>query len=278
MKKIIPIALSTWLVSASAVAGDITREIQQGDSYNGSFSEFGISLQTSQLPLIGFTGQVPRNVGDTVNSLSLDLWGRLEYKGFFAEAIKDSFSNFTLGYTVKNDDSYSLDLILSSNFEHIERDEYEGFESITDRDSDVSLGFRSSFHRGDSIFHYELVSDVSGAHAGVMASVQYGKQYQYRNWNLHSLLGVRYFSDNVLDHYFGVSAAESTASLPRYRAKKGFMPSVMVGATLPLNEKWIFKSNAEYAYLPDSVTDSPLAPGDDYYVVQAGFYRVLYPR
>jgi len=280
MKQIISIVTAVWLlnVSGTSIAGDIAREIQLGDSDNGGFAELGIVFQTARLPLLGFTDQEPEGSRDTLNSLNIGIQGRLAFKGFFAEVIEDSFSDITLGYSVKNTDSYSLDFIASSSFNDIERNGYSGYESIEDREGDISLGFRSSFYNGDDIFQYELVSDAAGSHGGVMASVQYGRQYQLRNWNLHTLLGVRYFSEKVVDHYFGVTAAESTETLPEYSAKQGLMPTVLFGATLPLNEKWVFRAHSEYSYLPDSVSNSPLAQGDDFYIVQAGVYRVLYPR
>ena len=271
------LAAGAMLAHPGVIAGDIAREVQQRNFEYGSFAELGVMVAASSLPLIGFNDQSLEKSGDDQISLHIGLQGRFEYKRFFIEAIDDSFSNVTLGINIKSTENYSLDILGTQSFDGVERNEEVGFESISDRDGDFGLGFRNSFYRGDNIFQYEIVADTSGAHDGIMVAFQYGRQFQYRNWNFHSLLGVRYFSDKVMDHYFGVSEQESTATLESYEAKDGFLPSVLFGATLPLSEKWLFKAVAEYSRLPESVIDSPLAQGDDMYLVQAGFYRVLYP-
>ena len=141
----------------------------------------------------------------------------------------------------------------------------------------MNIGVRGNYHLGNNILQFELVGDVSGAHDGIIASAQYAYNTQYRNWNLHALTGVRYFSDKVLDHYFSVPAEEATSSVNTYRADQGFLPSIQIGGALPITENWVFRTSVEYALLPDSVSDSPLAFGDDLYTIRAGIYRVLYP-
>jgi len=280
MKQIFAIALASWLLSTNVEAGDIALEVQQKrPNESGSFAEVGIVLQTAQLPLLLFNDQEPDDLGKTENSLNINLQGRFEYKRFFAEAIEGSFSDLTLGFNIKNTQDYNLDLIATSNFPRFSRNNHAGFETVKTRKEDISVGFRSSFYNDDnSVFQYELVADASGAHGGIMAAANYGKQYQYKNWNLHSLLGIRYFSSDVIDHYFGITEEESTQSLQTYRGKSGFMPTVLLGAALPVSENWVFRTDFEYSYLPDSVTDSPFADGNDFYIAQAGFHRVLYPR
>jgi outer membrane scaffolding protein for murein synthesis (MipA/OmpV family) len=119
------------------------------------------------------------------------------------------------------------------------------------------------------------MADVSNAHEGVIGAVHVGRQKQIRNWNLHGLLGARLFSDKVADYYMGVSPDEATADIPEYRAKAGVLPSIQVGATLPLSEKWIFETQVQYTHLPDSISDSPLAQGDAIYAAQVGVSYVF---
>lgn len=269
-------AAALLLGSPYAYSADITREVFQPDDANSSFADIGISLVTGKLPLIGFNGQNLDESGDTINSLHIGLEGRFEYKGFFLEFIENSFSNVTLGFDAHTSDNSHHEVILTSLFDKITRDDIEGFETISDRKEDVNAGIRSSFYFDKSIVQLELVSDINDSHNGVIGALQFGHQTQFRNWNVHGLVGVRYYSESVVDHLFGVSDDEATETIATYNAKDGFMPTIQLGATLPLNEKWIFRTNAEYSRLPDSVSDSPLAQGDYTYAVQAGVYYVLY--
>ena len=258
------------LTTVPSLAADIARDVHEGNRSNDSFFEVGVIILKEEIPLIGFED-------NNETSIRLDFQGRFEFKGFYAEAIQSSFSNITLGYNVYNAKSSSVDIIATQFFQRIDRDDIEGFETISDREEDVDIGVRGNYHLGNNILQFELVGDVSGAHDGIIASAQYAYNTQYRNWNLHALTGVRYFSDKVLDHYFSVPVEEATSSVNTYRADQGFLPSIQIGGALPITENWVFRTSVEYALLPDSVSDSPLAFGDDLYTIRAGIYRVIYP-
>ncbi len=271
------ILISGLLLAASsqAIAKDITRELVESPDASGAYSEFGIALGAYRLPLVGLNDKSIAESDDTFGTLAISFEGRFQYRDFFIEAVQDSFSNFTLGYSVYDDERGNLEVIGTNLFGDLERDDVEGLETIEDRGADFSLGFRSSHYFGDNIVQLELVGDVSGAHNGFVGAVNVGRQKQILNWNLHGLIGVRYFSDHVIDHLFGVSAEEATADFPEYEADAGVMPSIQIGASLPLSENWLFKTKATYSPLPDSVSDSPLAQGDSIAGAEVGFAYVF---
>lgn len=259
----------------SAQSADIAREVRSPSAGSDAFLELGIVLGTGKLPLVGFNGQDLEDSADTVNYLNLGLLGRFEYRNFFAEFIENSFNNATLGASVWTGENSELEIVFNSLFDKISRDEYTGMETIKDRHADFNGGVRGSYFFGDGIVQFELVHDIVNSHNGLIGSLQFGHQAQARNWNLHALLGVRYFSQDVIDHLFSVSADEATAELPEYQARDGFLPTVQVGAALPISERWVFRSLAEYSRLPKTVSDSPLSQGDELYSVQAGVYYVF---
>ena len=275
--KLITISSILPVVMSTVHAADIAREVSESGASNDSFLEISFSLSSFKLPLIGLTDQNQRESGERINGIDLGLEGQFEYNNFFVEFFTDSFNDVTFGYSMFVGERYSLDLIANDLFGSVKRHDINGFESIEEREGDLNLGIRGNWFDGDNLLQLELLRDVSGAHNGVNASAQLGRQFQLRNWSLHSLAGVRYFSEKVVDHYFGVSAEESTATLPVHNASHGFFPSVLIGATLPLNEKWLFRASAGYSYLPESVRDSPLSQGNEINFVRFGIHRVLYP-
>lgn len=276
MKNVLVLTAALF-IGQGVQAADIARDIRDGELDNASFFELGIGVFVGELPLLGFNGQEPEDSGNVNLSISAGLQARLEYRGFFAEVIEDSFSDITLGYNAYVTEDTSLDIVATTWFQHISRDEYVGFESVTDRDGDILIGLRSNHYFGDNQLQFELLHDVVDAHDGFVAAAQVGRRFQYRNWNFHGLAGLRFFSEKVLQHYFGVSEAESTATLAAYNADQGFLPTLQFGGTVPINENWIFRTGAEYSLLPSTVSDSPLAQGDGLYVLQAGVYRVFQP-
>ncbi len=270
------IAAIVMLITAlQATAADIAREIHSPSSGSDAFAELGIVLGAERMPLIGFNGQDLESSDSTVSHLGIGLIGRLEYERFFAEFIENSFSNATVGAIAWSGENSEVEVVFSSYFGRISRNSYAGLETIDNRKGDFNAGLRGSYYFGNGIAQFELAHDIIGSHNGVTGSFQIGHQAQVRNWNLHTLFGIRYFSADVIDHLFGVSEAESTADFPAYVADHGFMPTIQVGAALPLSERWVFRALAEYSRLPNSVTDSPLAQGDTMYSVQSGVYYVF---
>lgn len=264
------------LVSFQAFAADNSREVIETGDTRDAFVEIRLLLSSDRIPLIGFNDQdTVEESTDSINGVALLIDTRFRYKNVFLEAVSDSFSNITLGYSLTGPGRGNIDLIASNLFFDVERSQVPGFESITDRDADINLGVRSSISSDNNIAQFELTTDVSNSHSGVVGSIQVGRQQQIRNWNLHALAGFRYFSDNVIDHYFGVPSNEATATVQEYKGEAGLMSSLLVGATLPLSEKWLFNVQAEYIFLPDSVAESPLAQGDVAHSVGIGIGYVF---
>ena len=259
-----------------ALSADIARETAEPSDKIEAFAEISLSRGISKLPLIGFNelGSIEEST-DTFSFFEFLVTGRIQYKNTFLEFFEDSFGNVTLGYGLTGPEYGNIELIGTSVFFDVVRANVTGFETITHRSGDFNLGLRSSIFSGNNITQFELMTNLTTSHSGVMGSIQVGREKQIRNWNLTGLVGVRYFSDDVVDHYFGVPSDEATASVPEYKAKSGLMPSLQVGAAVPLSEKWIFKAQAEYTVLPDSFADSPLAQGDVAYSFRAGIGYVF---
>jgi len=251
--------------SSQASAADPNRAILGIGGTSSVFINLGFEFQSVVLPLVGFNGLIPDEVTNVDVDLGISLEGRLQYRGAFIEVIDDSFSNITAGFSLHEDSRSSLEIIVTNLFEFIRRNEFEGFETIEDRDGDINLGMRGSYFFGKNLVQLELVGDVSDAHDGVIGAAHFGRQKQLGNWNLHGLLGIRYFSDGVLDHFFGINANEATDLLPEYQAEDGFLPSIQLGAIYPISENWTLDLKTEYSRLPDSVADSPLAQGNDFF-------------
>jgi len=243
----------------SANSADIAHEVRDRSDASLSF-EMGVQFYADDLPIVAWEGDDPEDPTGLNVGITLLLSGRAEWRRLFLEVINESFFGAAIGYSAWGNDHTRLDLLFTSSFGPYEPGIGE-YESVNDRNADLIAGLRSTHNFDSTLVQFEFYSDVSGTHDGQTASVQVGKFKQVKNWNLHGLLGVRYFSDKMVDHYFGISEEESTESIPVYQASDGILASLEAGATVPLNEKWIFKVNTELLYLPDSVTDSPLADG-----------------
>lgn len=246
------------LLNVQAVhSADIAYKIRQGRDASVSF-ELGVQLMAVDIPIVGWVSDDPDDPTGGGLVILPTFEGRAEWNGLFVETNSNSFSIFGLGYSPWSNDNISVDLVLSDGLGQYEPGIGE-FESVETRSANIFAGIRSTHHFENTLVQFEIHSDISGQHDGQMAALQIGRFQQVRNWSLHALVGARYLTDTMLDYYYGISEQESTADIPRYEASGGTLASLEIGATLPLSEKWIFKSTVQSFYLPDSVSDSPLA-------------------
>lgn len=246
---------------SSVVVADISRDVRGTDARSESFAEVGVGFGLGRVAIAGFNeGNDEFSEIDEVGAeLVLFLSTRLEWEGLFVELFHESFALGTVGYNAWSNDEVEFDLILTSTLGELDPGDVAGFESLNERDAAVEAGVRSIVYSDDNILQFEAIADVSGTHDGFSVSWQFGRNWQVRNWATHALLGLRYFSDDMTDHYFGVSASEASGAdvLNAYRADEAIVSSIDLGATRPINENWVFRANATVFRLPDSVLDSP---------------------
>lgn len=267
-------ALCLNLASQLASATDIAREVRQQQSETTGFFEANTGLQLRRTPIIGANDDNENPENPEVN-ITLGLSGRLEWRGFFIEAVRESSNNGILGYDAWENENNRVALIFTSQLGEYEPGRVSGYETVRNRKSDLQFGVRSTHYKGNNIIQLELLADVSGRNEGLMASWQFGRYWQIRNWNTHALIGARYFPSQTLDYYIGVDPDEVSVDTPQYQASSGLVSIAEVGAAIPLNENWVFRTSLSAERFPDSVVNSPLVKARISYVAEAGFHYVF---
>lgn len=260
-------------IARDAWAADISREVRQGHEQTDGFLELGLNASIFRLPIVGLTDN-EKDPEKGNFSLGLVINGMYEWRGFFAELLYDSFGGITLGYRALRSKNGSLELVVTNTLAELDPDT-EGFETIQTRAPDAVVGLRSSWYLPNSIAQVSLLTDASDTHNGFTASAHWGRAWQVRNWNLHAMIGMRHFSKNVSDYYFGVSPEEVSDNTPLYSATSGTMAELDLGATVPINENWLFRSGLQAYRLPGSVVDSPLTSERVAYEISSGFFYVF---
>jgi len=276
----IPILGLLLAISQPVIAAEFPHAAVTEDSRDGDHIELGLSFGLGVFPLIGFNEADSIEESDDIrSSVDVIIEGRLQHRGFFLELARASFDTYALGYSVFESDEASFEILAAKLFHEVNRDHIEGLRLIDDRESDVNLGFRNGYFFGDTILQTELVGNLSNSHLGFVATVQVGHQKQFGNWRAHGLLGLRYFSDNVLDHYFGVDIEEGGDFGPTfngtYQASAGIMASGHLQLSYPLSEKFVFNSSFEYDRFPAAIFNSPLAQGTSRIFTSVGITYII---
>ena len=249
------VAVALLCAAQRAGAADISRGLRGADATSQNYLELGIGLAASNAPRL--RGD-QRSISDDVRLVPL-INGRYAWRGWFVENFAESRQGLTFGYALVESDDWALDLTLNRRHRPIGPEISAELAGIKPRKGDTVLGARASGYIADYLWQLQVGGDIGDAHRGIGASALLGRQWQWRNWNLHALAGVSYSSARTNDYYFGIDSIEAQRSgLPAYRAGAAFGASAEAGLTYALSESWVFRATARLGGRPSAVADSPL--------------------
>lgn len=263
LKRLFP--LFFLLLALVAKAGDIAMDVRQTsvDSHGGGFFEIGLGLEYISGINATATGEDDEGVG-----LELNIGGAYFYKGFFIEAAVESYDGLNLGYQVLGNQDWSIDLLASSLsgefFLDSENRAKSADEQLVERNSLYNgAGLRVTRYLGDYVLQGRLVNDIYKDN-GLRASARFGRNWQLRNWNLHSIASVDYASEKTTRYLVGITEAEATERFAAYQPDAGMALSLELGAAYPVNEHLVWNTRLLHTRYSDEVADSPLLTDDNF--------------
>jgi hypothetical protein len=166
----------------------------------------------------------------------------IESPGISTRRIQGMYSMPAWGVNFYNSDDYSFDLFYQYSTRGI-----EGLEGIQTRNEDERAGLRmTGFYENSQLqLIYSPVSRNDEGSDGIEASISYSYDWQVRNWNLYTNLGLQYRSKEVTP--YGVQTwVEDDLS-----TKAGISYSAEVGIEYPLTTDWVIGSYVGYNALSD---------------------------
>lgn len=250
-----------------SVASDIAREIRSGAS--GNF------LEVIAVGGCGRSDRIATTQSDEPEGCGygLGLGWEFHWKGFFTEVIENSYGGLNLGYTLYQNDNWTIDLIalevsgsvsnkdgLTPTMTEAQRNRHLRYRDTITLDG----GIRATHYWGNNILQLRAEADYSSNYGGAEASVLYGKTWQLRNWNVHALGGAYWQSRARNEYYWEVSTEEATSQLPAYAAQSSINVSLELGATYPLSEHWLSRTQIAVFRNGDTIADSPLSANQAY--------------
>lgn len=247
------------LVSFQAAA-DISREIRSSpdktSKKNTGHLELGLGVESFEGPdIVGEKRRSLRVVG-AVNAM-------YNWQGLFVEFFSESNRTSSYGYNLLESEQWSLDAIAGAMNRPLDDDVNADFVAIGERETDLMGGLRATGYLNDTVVQFELRGDISNTHNGFWASALAGRSWQWRNWNIHSMIGLEYNSADLSSYYYGVSPELANDQFSEFDAGAGFKFTSEVGVTYPVSTSWILRGTTRFTYLPDSMVNSPLIAGDD---------------
>jgi len=150
------------------------------------------------------------------------------------------------------------------------RDQDDGdlLRGLGDIDGGLVLGAYSAFTLGAFTLDAAILEKVTGDDAG--PEYRFGIETSHQvtdRVRLGVRVGTTLASDDYMQTYFGVTAAQSArsrAGLPVYTPDGGIKDVfVAVGSSVDLNDRWLLKAGARYGRLLGDAADSPVIETKD---------------
>jgi outer membrane protein len=241
------------LISTATLSADIAHSIRNNTeekTTTENYLELGLGVAVGRGP----------SLTDDDNSWAAAYWiinGSYNWKGLFIEKYGESNDPLLLGYNAYESENWSLDLVVGPRFGGLHFN--DRFDALDDRNSSTMFGGRLTGYIGKNVLQFSLKHDISGNSHGTIASALVGRNWQIRNWNFHSLLGLQVSDSRITDYYRGVSVEEAQRSeFTAYDAGSSVSVNAEVGVTYPISEDWVFRSTVRARTIDDSMMDSPL--------------------
>lgn len=239
VKKFMLITLMFIAFLPTVCSADIARTLRNNsldDSEPDNFLEIGVGAGAG----IGSSMTDEDGIGA---GLGLNLAGSYNWKGFFIDVFSETAEPVVIGYNAYNHDNWSFDIVLGTTGTGISDDTDDRFIGLTEREKSSMFGGRLTGYLGKNLIQIAIKHDVKGRSKGTVASVLLGRNWQYRNWNFHGLIGAHLADAKYNDYYLGVTAEESALTgIAAYDGESTLVFNSTMGVTYPISESWIYRA------------------------------------
>lgn len=251
---IITATLSAQAIADDQTSGIISDAINPGDS--NSRWVLGGSVGAYNNPLAGEGSEY---------YLSPDV----EYRGerFFLKGAE-------AGVSLYQQPEYSVGLVLTGNGSLLaDKDDYKGnvrLAGLKERDDTLDAGFYF-IHRSDAgRLKLTVLDEVTGEHHGQSADVNFIFDYKLHSWNINPVVGATWMSEDMVNHFYGVSATEANSHRSAYQGDSAINLYAGIRGRYDITDHWDVTASATYVRLGSGIADSSIVEDDGILVSSLG--------
>jgi outer membrane scaffolding protein for murein synthesis (MipA/OmpV family) len=269
IQKTLKLASCILLCTTSLFSFAVDTELEKETTvFNQTFSwqaMAGFSIDHTQSPLKGVKQE------DVFDHISLSLLIDFYYKGFFIQSNHRRSSGVKegaeIGYQLHVDDNWEVDVLIKSyvpgyNPELLIENKKKNIPSLVglkEREIGSAIALRYSYYENDSILSVDFANlNYWSAPGGWLVDFYYNDLVIYKNWDIYVGGGITYYSDQVMDYYYGVEASEANNSRNYYNPNDGFKGTFEIYARYPISQKWSFNAGFTQTYYSNVIGRSPL--------------------
>lgn len=182
---------------------------------------------------------------------------RVEYRGerFFIDG--DG-----LGVNLFRKNGFSTGLKLTGNAtylsDHDNYDDNDRLATIKERDATADLGLYVIHNYNNGQLKVTAWQEISNEHDGHSVEARYSYNFPLGRWNITPMAGVTWASDELVNHFYGVSEAEASGDITAYKGKSTTSYFGGVAVRFDINDHWDVRFNTAFVSLGDGIKDSSI--------------------
>jgi outer membrane protein len=189
----------------------------------------------------------------------------LEYKSFF-------INQSTFGLHFFDGDIMKVSIVGAPRLTGYQADDSSDLSGMEDRDRSFDGGLRFQL-KGEVIsFTVTGLTDLFDEHQG--QEVNATLSAELLEGALRPRVEIRWFSDDLVDYYYGVRSSEVATGRPIYQSGDtlNYLFGLVIG--VPIDQRWALVGDIQYEVLGEDIEDSPIVDEDALFRFTAGIvYR-----
>ena len=177
----------------------------------------------------------------------------------------------SLGLYVYGRDGLTVGTGISLDLADTDRGDSPQLADMAELDRAVLGELKASFDADWGNVSLSFAADISGAHDGWIARLAWHESHPVARFEVKPEVGFEWQDAKVNRYYYGVGAADVTATRPLYRPDAGLGFDLGVTVAYPFAERHTLRLEAAMEFVSDEVSDSPIVARDSVGRISAGY-------
>jgi len=244
MKKLVLVGIFLMLSSISNILHAEEQEVQEvQEEQRDQINLAGVGALISTSPYEG--------VDSHVFAVPIGVWRN---EKFFIEGIKG-------GVIFAESDTFRAAALVMPRLMGYSSDDAPILNGMKDRDLSLDGGVQLRWkvpYSENLSFSLNVMNDLLAEHDGHEISAEISKVFKYSFFQIVPNVGVKWLNEDIVDHYFGVTGEEITATRPQFGGHDTFNYFGNISLYMAVHPKWFIIVRAGAEILGDEIQDSPL--------------------
>jgi outer membrane protein len=168
------------------------------------------------------------------------------------------FRGLQLGWHAWQREGMQLDVVAQARLDGFDRDDIP-IPGLEDRRESVDLGAVMTLSGDAGKLEFSALTDALNRSGGQELALEYGYPFMLGRVRITPKAGVRWWSRDLANYYYGIRPREVAQGAPAaYAVSSSLLPELGVNVMAPVNRRWALWGAARYQRLPSQIADSPL--------------------